>query len=170
MNQALALVPIISAIVYSFCGTWGVVCLLTGMMFGFVEQTPIGMLVRSVGYTKIAKMVGSAISHSLKMRLYRFRQYLVGNVKTRGEYYDVSYSINNHVYKYPIKRKVRLSSPCPIFMILDPEGSDITDRVFEYLGPNKDCYITPDMIGLEKVCVHYNDATEKEIVGGERIM
>ncbi len=169
MNQALMTLPFMGVVVYNFFGLWGVLCLLIGVLFGFIEKTPIGMMIRAIGYKRIASMISNTIKHTIKIKLLRLKQYMVGSVKIRGEYYDITYIANNHSYIYPIRRSIKLGTPSNIFMVLDEDGSEITDKVYQYLGPNKDAYITPAMIGLEKVFVHYNDATEKEIARTDRI-
>jgi len=109
-------------------------------------------------------------------RVMRYSYYTGSNVKKINKNYIVEYTLHGNTYKFIIPYKSH-----PIFYDitsiygLKPMSDDLLDEttsVLPFLGPSYDCHmlnITPDMLGYEKLVIHYTGDNIQTFEKNERI-
>jgi hypothetical protein len=93
----------------------------------------------------------------------------LGPVKRVYGHTEVTYWIGMKRYKIIILSKFNFN---PIDTILGEDGDDVTDEVFEYLGPCFDFHnvnVTPKMMGYNDLEFHYIDGTLKSFNANQTI-
>lgn len=97
-----------------------------------------------------------------------FLQYMNNSVKCIGNnYYEVSYTINNKLYKMIVKHK---RGPNPIHRVTDNNNNDLTNIVIQYLGPNQDWHkniITPHMLNTDEIEIELSNSVKKKFSSNE---
>ena len=91
-----------------------------------------------------------------------FLQYMNNSVKKIDKNsYEVTYCVNNKIYKMIVKQT---KGPKPFLKIIDEEDNDITHEIEPYIGPGHDFHksgeLTPKFFARKKIIVHrYNGET-----------
>lgn len=139
------------------------------LTLGFIVATkPIwwGLFLKQSKYTR---MLGDFILLKFRDRLIKY--FHLGEIKSLGKKYSVTYFDGEQRYTifFPKNRRVR-----QIKEIYDVEGTNVTDRFFEILGPGKNFHgipSTPELIGWPRgIKVEYRSGKEREYLPSEVIL